>query len=488
VFMPPNRVELKGSVRVAVRLAPLPRRSYVRPINRAGPPTTSPLKGVQWTVTVAGFLLYLLVITSYRLPLGEVAIAAALGGLLLQRGGVRFPLCLAWLTAFALWALVGALLTDYPELVRLQLLEIVKLCLIVLVAANAMQTRAQMRLFMVFFLGCFALWPLRGAMFNFFLYHSDMDGRAIWNQLYGNPNDLGAIALLQLSMAVMLLESEPKGWVRWCAVLGIILIPMLILMTQSRGVFLGLLVFIAIALVGQRRRLRLLFRIGVVALLLAAVVPAGVWDRFGSLRHATSTTTLDEVDGAEGSARQRYEIWRVGWKIARDHPLTGVGLGAYKPNHEQYALRPEFNPTAQGGRDTHSLYLNVLAETGYPGFLLYLGMLLTVFITAERTRRLCRGVLDTAARQILVLEAGLVAFLAAAVFGSLPYLPHFLLHLVLLYAMSIWYRNQLRAATATPPTRRRKLRRTARGVAALAAARLRKTASVWATLPPTGRT
>lgn len=475
-------------MRVAVRTAPSSRRSYAGPMDRARIPT-SPLKGVQWTLTIVGFLLYLLVITSYRLPLGEVAIGAALGGLFLQRGGVRFPLWLGWLTAFLLWAFVAASVTDYPELVRPQLIEVLKLCLIVLVAANAMQTRPQMRLFMVFFLGCFALWPLRGAMFNFFLYHSDMDGRAIWNQLYGNPNDLGAIALLQLSMAVMLLESEPKGWVRWCAVLGVILIPMLILMTQSRGVFLGLLVFIAIALAGQRRRLRLVFRLGVIALLLAAVVPASVWDRFGTLRHATSTTTLDEVDGAEGSARQRYEIWRVGWKIARDHPLMGVGLGAYKPNHAQYALRPEFNPTAQGGRDTHSLYLNVLAETGFPGFLLYLGMLLTVFITAERTRRRCRGVLDTAARQILVLEAGLAAFLAAAVFGSLPYLPHLLLHLVLLYAMSVFYRNQLRApTTAAPPTTRRKLRGTARTAAGLAAARLRRTANMWATMPPTGRT
>jgi probable O-glycosylation ligase (exosortase A-associated) len=435
-------------------------------------------------VPVAGFLLYLLVITSYRLPLGDVAIAVALGGLLLQRGGVRFPPYLGWLTVFGIWAFVTAMNTAYPAVVQPQVVEVLKLCLIVLIAANAMQTKAQMRLFMVFFLGCFALWPLRGAMFNFFFYHNDMDGRAIWNRLYANPNDLGAIALLQLSMAVMLLETEPKGWVRWCAVLGVILIPMLILMTQSRGVFLGLLVFIAITLAGQRRRLRLLFRLGVIGLLLAAVVPAGVWDRVGTLRHATSTGTLDEVDGAEGSARQRYEIWRVGWKIAGDHPLTGVGLGAYKPNHEQYALRPEFNPTAQGGRDTHSLYLNVLAETGYPGLLLYLGMVMTVLVAAERTRRRCRGILDSAARQLLVLEAGLVAFLAAATFGSLPYLPHFLLHLVLLYGMSVVYRRQLKTeATFGAHTSSGR-----RGVIAReTAARVRRRMGAWMPAPDGGR-
>ena len=444
-----DKARLRARPPVAVRLAPAGGRSHATPIDRSARPA-SPFKGVQWTVTVAGFLLYLLVITSLRLPLGGVAIGLALGGLLLQRSGLRFPPYLGWLTAFGIWALVAASKTDYPDLVQPQLVGLLKLCLIILVAANAMQTRAQMRLFMVFFLGCFALWPLRGAMFNFFIYHNDVQGRAIWNQLYGNPNDLGAIALLQLSMAVTLLESEPKGWVRWSAILGVVLIPMLILMTQSRGVFLGVLVFVAITLAGQRRRLRLLFRLGVVALLLAAIAPSGVWDRVGTMRHMTSTTTLDDVDGAEGSARQRYEIWRVARKIIRDHPLTGVGLGAYKPNHEQYALDTEFNPTAQGGRDTHSLYLNVLAETGYPGLVLYLGMLLTVLLTAERTRRRCRGVLDAAARQLLVLEAGLVAFLAAATFGSLPYLPHFLLHLALLYGMSVVYEKQLRTAMTAP--------------------------------------
>jgi O-antigen ligase len=305
---------------------------------------------------------------------------------------------------------------------------------------------------MVFFLGCFAVFPLRGAMFNFFLYHNDLQGRAIWNYLYSNPNDLGAMALLQLSMAVALLESEPKGWVRWSALLGVVLIPMLILMTQSRGVFIGLLVFVALTLAGHQRRIRIVLRLAIVGVVLAAVAPDGVWDRLGTLRHATSTSTLDQVDGEGGSARQRYEIWRVGFAIIRDHPFTGVGVGAYEVNHEQYALEPEFNPTARGPRDAHSLYFNLLAETGYPGLLIYVGMLLAAFVGAERTRRRCRGALDASARQLLVLEAGLASFLAAAVFGSLPYLPHFLLHLVLMHAMVGLARTDLKRMSGQPVT------------------------------------
>src|SRR6185503_19991066 len=93
------------------------------------------------------------------------------------------------------------------------------------------------------------------------------------------------------------------------------------------------------------------------------------------------------------------------------------------PTHEQYAEDGEFNPTPQVARDTHSLYFNVLAETGVPGLLLYLTMVGVVVFAAERARRRCKHVFETGAKQLLMLEAGLCAFLVANIFGSLPYLP-----------------------------------------------------------------
>ena len=439
---------MRGGLAVGGPSATLPPGEAAEPpVPSSDAPPLLPSAG-GWSLTLIGFLLYLLVITSYRLPLGEVAIVLALGGTLLQRGGIRFPGYLAMFVAFSVWAAVAATQTAFPDWAIPQLIILLKLCLIVFAAANALQSAGQVRLFMVFFLGCFALFPLRGAMFNFFIYNSDMQGRAIWNLLYSNPNDLGAMALLQLSMAAALMAGERQRWVRWAAIAGIVVLPMLILMTQSRGVFLGLLVFIAIAFAGHHHRLRLVVRLAALGTVLALIAPAGVWTRLQSIERATDTSTLDQVDGEEGSARQRYEIWRVAFKIISEHPIAGVGLGAYKPTHEQYAMDAEFNPTARGARDTHSLYFNVLAETGLPGLVLYLSMVGAVFLTAERTRRRCRGIFAVGARQLLFLEAGLAAFLVASVFGSLPYLPHFLLHLVLIYAVSKFSGQQAAALAA----------------------------------------
>src|SRR4026209_1909098 len=115
--------------------------------------TLPPVPKVQWTLTLFGFLLYLLVITSYRLPLGEVAIGLSLAGLAFQKGGIRFPAYLGWFIAFAGWSVLVTTQSAYPEWSRPDLILVIKECLIVFAAANALQTRGQVRLFMVFFLG-----------------------------------------------------------------------------------------------------------------------------------------------------------------------------------------------------------------------------------------------------------------------------------------------------------------------------------------------
>src|SRR5206468_8596566 len=106
------------------------------------------------------------------------------------------------------------------------------------------RTRPQLRFFCVFWLGCFALYPLRGAFFNYFLYQSKLFGRAIWNYIYSNPNDLAALAILQLAMVAALLSLERRGWAKWAGQVGVVLVPLLILMTQSRGAFIALALFV----------------------------------------------------------------------------------------------------------------------------------------------------------------------------------------------------------------------------------------------------
>jgi O-antigen ligase len=191
-------------------------------------------------------------------------------------------------------------------------------------------------------------------------------------------------------------------------------------------------------------------RLIVIALAVIAAVsffaPNGVWQRVAGLKYLTSTQQLNEVD-SEGSARQRWEIWRVASKIIAEHPLFGVGVTAYPLAHVVYARGEEFNPTANGERDTHSTILHVQAETGVPGTIFFVGLVISVVVRAERSRRAAKRLAPRLAMHLFFLEMGLLAYFTAGIFGSFAYVAFLYIHLALMWVTADLTRRQLAHAS-----------------------------------------
>jgi O-antigen ligase len=414
------------------------------------PLSDAPWCGVQWSLSYVAFLWYIAVITTYHLPGGDIAMAVALIGMFASRHPLRFPTLLAWLAAFLAWAAVAYPVTRFPDAVQERLTELAKVWLIVLVAANALRTRGQIRFFVILFLACFALYPLRGAFVNYYFADYSLGGRALWNFIFSNPNYLAAITLLQLSMVVGLLVTErKKSWVWLAALAGVVLLPLVILMTQSRGGFIALTVFALLLLAHRRRRPVVLLAAATLAVGVAIMAPTGVWTRVGRLSKVTNTAQLQAADSV-GSAKERYEIWKVAVKVISDQPVVGVGLGAYPLAHASYARDEEFAGRVRGLYDTHSTPLNVLAETGVPGLLLFLGLLLATVRKAERSRRACRARLPRSSTQLLYLEFGLASFLVAGIFGSFAHLSFPYIHLALIWAVAEACQHDVAVAQRLP--------------------------------------
>ena len=419
------------------------------------------VSGVEWTPLFVGFLVYVLSVTTRVVAAGDVAMVFCLVALGLQKDALRFPPFLVVFAVFVTWCWVGYASTDYPNTVWQAAYDTVKLWAITLVAANALRTRAQLRFFMIFFLACFAFYPTRGAYFNYYIYHHRPFGRAVWKYIYSNPNDLATLTILQLSMAASLLMSEGKNLVRTAAFVGLGVLTLLVFMTQSRGAILALGVFgFAALFYSKHQRLRTVFVVGGVLAVLVMFAPSSVWQRLRAMRSVASNVDLRTVDKSDrGSAEQRFEIWRVARKIIADHPAFGVGIGAYPLAHYVYAQNPEFKGTAHGYRDTHSTFLNVAAEAGFPGLLLYLGIFGTVALHAEKTRRRARDAVPRTARQLLFLELGLLAFFIAGVFGSYSHLSFAYVHAVLVWAFAEMVDGELvaraprRGGTVPAPSR-----------------------------------
>ena len=402
------------------------------------------LHRVPWTLAYIGFMIYFTIITTYIANLGTVAMAVAIVALFLGDGRIRWPLPTRIFVMFWMWASLSTVLSEYPGDFE-ELLTFGRVLLVFLVSVNVLRHPRRLRFFLLFYVACFALYPARGTLFNYFIYSNAAFGRAAWRDSFGNPNDMAALTLLALALAASFLHKQVPSIVRFGALLASCLVfPVVILMTQSRAAFIGLSVFVLLVVLSARqKRMRAIVAVAVVAAIVITVAPADVWQRIAGLQYATSTETIGMID-PEGSAEQRWEIWQTGFNVIADHPVLGVGLGRYEQANSVY------NPSL-GRRDIHDTYLEVLAETGVPGLVLFLWLLAASILRARRARRNAQALRGSEDWQRLVLlELGLYGYLVAGVWGTFGYLSLLYIYLAIVYAQAEVLDAQAAEASGNP--------------------------------------
>ncbi len=177
--------------------------------------------------------------------------------------------------------------------------------------------------------------------------------------------------------------------------------------TLSRNAWVGACAGIGLLLL--IRDFRLVALVPVVVALFIAVAPAQVTDRLYATFRLTdvrrdSATTRSSVE----SIRDRLAMVRSGWRIIRDHPLTGVGPDMVPSVYAHYRDPQAVN---QSAAHLHNVPLQIAAERGLPALALWLwfaGVLIRDF--ARRWKTAAVPSLPTAAL------AAVVAMLAAGLF------------------------------------------------------------------------
>lgn len=360
------------------------------------------------------FTAYTFMILTYRASGATIVMVLALLCVVLQRTPVRVPGFLWIFAAWVGWAGLSYALNPTADAVLwTALIEHAKLLLVVLVAVNAVRSPTQIRYYLAFVVVSFMLFPARSTLQNYVMGYT-VFGRAVGPFIYANSNDLAAISLLVLGPAFALWSSEPPGkLLRWIGLSAAAALLVIIVLTQSRGGFLGLAVAVVPAAVGlASRRPRSVVAMAVVLGIALIAAPASFWERIGNMHKATSVETVGEMD-PEGSAKQRFAVLQTAVRIIGDHPVLGVGLGGYP------AANADYSP-ALGARDTHNTYLNVAAETGIPGLLIYLVLVGSVLWSARGTRSGKRpgGARDPDRERLHWLSSALAGYFVAGLFGS----------------------------------------------------------------------
>jgi O-antigen ligase len=137
-----------------------------------------------------------------------------------------------------------------------------------------------------------------------------------------------------------------------------------------------------------------------VAVALAAVVLAGIAVSQPSIRRSIQHHTASGLNHATGG---RTDLVANGLRIAKAHPVRGVGVGGFKHAYAKRVHLKGRNPRKAASHDTP---VTVAAETGLVGLALFAWLLVALFRQTVRTRT----------RASLVAGLGLAAILCHSLF------------------------------------------------------------------------
>jgi len=224
-----------------------------------------------------------------------------------------------------------------------------------------------------------------------------------------DPNDFGFLLASTLPLAVYCARRAQTVMGRSAAVISLLAISIAVLLTFSRSALVGVAMAAIWALGTRRVRLRWGVA-GLAGLVFAGfaaylIQPAAVSSAFSRKQHVADT-----------NVSIRLTLWDVAWREFRSLPLTGVGPGNYVSRFEEFGSTPSSD---QSTFTTHNAYLNVLAELGGPGFLLFCGFLVSSW---RRLRQRPEGDPDTD-QLLTALAAGYVVALVGSMFLTEQYYP-----------------------------------------------------------------
>lgn len=205
---------------------------------------------------------------------------------------------------------------------------------------------------------------------------------------FGDNNHFAMLVVMAMPLCLYLFQYSASKLVRLGSIAGLVFSIAAVIGTHSRGGLLSMLVAGAWLVWGGRRK-----ALGVAVLiagagLVIALAPQSWSDRMNTIK------TAEE----DSSFLGRVEAWRVSSAIALARPLTGGGFHGVESQLIWVAYRdkPSLLDNVQiqyttAGRAAHSVYFEVLGDTGFIGLFLFVAIIATAFMARRDIRKRCKA-------------------------------------------------------------------------------------------------
>lgn len=246
-----------------------------------------------------------------------------------------------------------------------------------------------------------------------------VEGRMYLGVTY-DPNDIALVGVVILPFAVFLMQEQERGS-RWLGFAGAAGSLAVIIASASRGGMLGL--GAVLLLIAMRHRKRLSFRWKLIAtvclglgLLLA---PSTFWTRLQTLKDPDADYNTSSLTGREA-------IWKRGLGYFAARPFTGVGLDAFSYAEGTWGQRNLPTGVRIRWSQAHSVWIEMLVETGFVGITGFLGLFLPTFGDVHRMRKRLAGRSPPEERLRAygdALAIAIIGFFVAGTFLTMAYSP-----------------------------------------------------------------
>lgn len=231
---------------------------------------------------------------------------------------------------------------------------------------------------------------------------------------FDDPNFFAQIMLVIVPVALNRFIYEEKIWLRILAVWSLAASFLTVVFTFSRGGFLALCLVIVL-IVLWRRPSPAIILIGLLLLVVfVPFLPSEYLERMGTILEYLPSMGTDVR--TEVSFRGRLSEYAVGWQMFLDHPVFGIGYENYPRFYLDYSVRLGLDPR-RTERSAHSLYLEILAEQGLIGMLLFGFVIYSVYRSLiSALRKLEKMAMQAEADLVFALLIGFSGYLVAAIF------------------------------------------------------------------------
>ncbi len=262
-------------------------------------------------------------------------------------------------------------------------------------------------------------------------------GRGIGGFL-GDENDF-CLALNMIIPFPFFLAVSTSGKKRIYYVALTCLFLFVIMLTGSRGGFVGLCTAFVYCWLRSKRKILVTFIIIVLSIFAYFAAPKTYSDRIHS---------ITEQGASEGTGEARVYTWNIGWHMFLDNPIMGVGQGNFPWVFKKYEFQvtgsdEPFHGRSVAGRMAHSVYFTVLPELGLMGTIPFLLIILYTFKDLKHIKKIALTNRNTKVSFqpdrfyyiALALEGSLITYLVSSVFISTLYYPNlwFLIGFIIAY-------------------------------------------------------